>query len=144
MVHDELDRLILNCIQSRSVSGQELLVSLLKERGHDINQATLSRRLKRLHIQKQDGVYVYKSFFVARQVCKEIVICPPNLVVIKTIPGHANGVAFQIDEAQLSEIEGTIAGDDTIFVAVSTRLDANACHKIADSLKKLLTPDAGD
>ena len=58
-----------------------------------------------------------------------------NLIVIKTIPGTASGIARVIDRLDINEIVGTLAGDDTIFVAVR---DPESCEKIVEKLSSIL------
>lgn len=49
----------------------------------------------------------------------EVVSAPPNLLLIKTLPGHANAVGFHLESYDLSGIAGTVAGNDTLMVAVA-------------------------
>ena len=87
-------------------------------------QATLSRRLKKLNIAKVSGIYQIIKQSTLNPIIK-ITEVSPNLLIINTIPGNANSVAYIIDDEfvsdQLYGILGSIAGDDTIFVAVNPK-----------------------
>ncbi|MDD2231508.1 MAG: ArgR family transcriptional regulator [Sphaerochaetaceae bacterium] len=117
-------------IKSNRIDNQDTLLSLLKEKGYEVTQATLSRDLKMLKVGKiSDGWsgYYYampdndlvseseKSYI--QDVRRGIVSIEfsGNMGVIKTRSGHANSVAFALDTLSLPEILGTLAGDDTIF-----------------------------
>ncbi len=133
--HPIEDEVLLKCIKSATFAEQSDLQAALKSKGVDMPQATLSRRLKKLNIAKVSGVY---------QVVKQNSVTPitritqlaPNLIVINTLPGHANSVAYVIDEEFVSEesfgISGTIAGDDTIFIAVDSKQLSNAYGQLKD------------
>jgi transcriptional regulator of arginine metabolism len=117
LLQNQEDSLILKIIESNFFSEQKDIIKLLSDNGVDMPQATLSRRFKRLNINKINGVYkVVKQSEI--KIVLEISLCLPNLIIIRTIPGHANSVAFKIDGSVIEGVRGTIAGDDTIFVAV--------------------------
>ena len=112
-------------ISNEMVGNQDDLLKALKDRGFDLTQATLSRDLKSLRIVKhlnQDGKYEYKmpeepqkkrSVLAVGEVTIEF---SGNIAVLKTKAGYASGLALDIDEAGISCIIGTIAGDDTILL----------------------------
>ncbi|MBO6005547.1 MAG: hypothetical protein J6P49_01645 [Paludibacteraceae bacterium] len=116
---------IVDIISNEMVGNQDDLLKALKDRGFDLTQATLSRDLKSLRIVKhlnQDGKYEYKmpeepqkkrSVLAVGEVTIEF---SGNIAVLKTKAGYASGLALDIDEAGISCIIGTIAGDDTIFL----------------------------
>ncbi len=120
-------------ITSRRVPNQEVLQDLLAERGIEVTQATLSRDLRYLRVSRAAGVsegYHYilpdsekhketrKSFI--RDVVRGFISLDfsKNLGVLKTIPGHANSVAFALDNLEVKGILGTMAGDDTILIVL--------------------------
>ena len=127
---------ILEIVKTNSVETQEELLALLKAAGFDATQATISRDIKSLKLVKiadRGGNYKYavgneRESEVAtitryRNVLVEVVkrISPAgNLVVVNTMEGTANAAAAAIDSMNCTEIIGTIAGDDTIFLAFST------------------------
>ncbi len=118
---------IRNLLKNIAVSNQEDLVHLLIEKGFPITQATLSRDMRQLKVVKVPdgkGEYVYRlpdDIPVALPENENKQYHPNiefsgNLVVIKTRPGYAMGIASDIDTNGSKEIAGTIAGDDTILV----------------------------
>ncbi|MFZ4622349.1 MAG: arginine repressor [Bacteroidota bacterium] len=124
--------IIKEIIQDHDVANQEELVSLLKKRGIIVTQATLSRDfallgIVRIHVngkqkyalstQKEEGA-------ITPLVTHEVVGVESNesLIVVRTLPGRAGGVASYIDSIRNRLILGTIAGDDTVLVTpVSTK-----------------------
>ncbi len=130
------EKLILKIVQDEMIESQEELLKKVESLSQQrIDQSTLSRKLKKLNIAKQDGVYKVeekKSFF-SKQVIRYISVAEPNLIVIKTVPGVANSIALVIDNEvetknpDFSGIAGTVAGDDTVFAAIKSpsTLDMN-------------------
>lgn len=123
-------------ISSKEVGSQdELLQELLKE-GYSLTQATLSRDLKQLKVAKaasMNGNYVYvlpnntmykrmtEQHSATEMLRFNGVISldfSGNMAVIKTRPGYASSVAYDIDNRDFDEILGTIAGDDTILLVL--------------------------
>lgn len=132
MQQSQEDNLILQIVENNLLSEQKDVIKFLLEKGVDMPQATLSRRFKRLNISKVNGIYkVIKQSEI--KIILKISVCLPNLVIVKTIPGHANSVAFKIDESVMDFIHGTIAGDDTIFIAV----DVAKIDQVFNNLKKM-------
>jgi len=110
-------------------SNQEALMTLLTEEGYDVTQATLSRDLKALRVGKvsaADGSYVYALPEESDRSRDELIRdfqrgylsmeSSENLVVLKTLPGHAQATAWALDNLEVTEILGTVAGDDTILI----------------------------
>ena len=112
---NEVNQIILEILAKRKVKNQRSLEKLLSERGVKTGQSLLSRRLKFLGIEKRDGAY-----FLPQPKIEGLRITPvlPNLIVIKTLPGHAQAVAFNLDNQPLKGLAGTIAGDDTILCII--------------------------
>lgn len=121
-------------ISSHELSSQEEVLQALAKEGYKLTQATLSRDLKQLKVAKaasMNGKYVYvlpnetmyKRVSNPRSL-REMMLSPGfqsinfsgNMVVIKTRPGYASSIAYNIDNSDIPEILGTIAGDDTIFL----------------------------
>jgi transcriptional regulator of arginine metabolism len=118
-------------IGKKAITNQEELLSILKQEGYDVTQATLSRDLKFLEAGKipdKEKGYVYVlprekqknsrrtglgnfplNGFISLEFARD-------LAVIKTHPGYAQSIAAAIDEMNAYEIMGTIAGDDTILL----------------------------
>jgi transcriptional regulator of arginine metabolism len=128
-------------ISSTEIGSQEELMGHLRKEGFELTQATLSRDLKQLKVAKASSmngqyVYVLPNETMYKRVHKplpvsEMMSMPQfmsihftgNLGVIRTRPGYASSIAYNIDNAQLPDILGTIAGDDTIFIAVREGAD---------------------
>lgn len=124
-------------INSREIVSQEELAVLLKSKGFEATQSTLSRDLKVLQVAKvpvSGGEYVYQlpqqlvpttnSKSGNRKIEQEgingilSVEVSNNIAVLKTWPAYAGGIAATIDAANFYEILGTIAGDDTVFMVM--------------------------
>ncbi len=113
-------------VTTQIVSSQEDLLDKLRNEGFDVTQATLSRDLHEMNIIRiphEDG-YKYilhqdeNSRAIAHVIGMEIVnvMHNENVIVVRTMPGRAQGVAVYLDRLDNSHIMGTVAGDDTIFV----------------------------
>ena len=116
------------------MSSQDQLLEALHKEGFKITQATLSRDLKLLKVAKaasSSGKYAYvlPNDTLYKRVSNHIPVSKMmvntgfqsinfsgNMVVIKTRPGYASSIAYNIDNSDISQILGTIAGDDTIFL----------------------------
>lgn len=123
---------IMDIINRYDVETQEELIEMLRSRGYEVTQATISRDIKDLKIIKVATEYdTYKYALPAtedmrfsakyKNIIKETVISidyAENIVVLKTYPGMAQAAAAAIDSMEFNEVMGTIAGDDTIFVAM--------------------------
>lgn len=123
-------------ISSQELGSQDELLDALKAEGFQLTQATLSRDLKQLKVAKaatMRGNYVYvlpndtmyKRVTTPRKL-QEMMNVPGfldiqfsgHIGVIKTRPGYASSIAYNIDNSNISDILGTIAGDDTIFIVL--------------------------
>ena len=114
----DLDQLILRLLEAHPIADQTDLLEKLSAEGHELTQSTLSRRLKRLGVQKVQGRY--RRVEAAAQVLPDITLTevPPNLLVLRTAPGFAQALGLSLDADPLPGQMGTLAGDDTVFVAV--------------------------
>lgn len=122
-------------ISSKEIGSQEELLQELNQEGFELTQATLSRDLKQLKVAKaasMNGKYVYvlpNDIMYKRsgeQSAGEMLLnngfvslhFSGNLAVIKTRPGYASSMAYDIDNQECDDILGTIAGDDTILLVL--------------------------
>ena len=128
-------------ISSQEIGCQEDLLKALSVEGFHITQATLSRDLKQLKVAKAasiNGKYTYvlpnETMYkriptprTAREMMKVSgflsVSYSGNLGVMKTRPGYASSIAYDIDNGGIEEILGTISGNDTIFIAFKEPYD---------------------
>jgi transcriptional regulator of arginine metabolism len=118
-------------LESGKSSTQEELRDMLEAKGHDVNQSTISRDLRKIGAIKgtdNKSRTVYRlsemsseSNFVGQSIGDLILNITHNdsMIVIQTSPGSASLVARHLDINKPADILGTIAGDDTIFVAPS-------------------------
>ena len=110
---------ILGLIQASAIGTQEDLRMLLENSGVPATQSSVSRDLEELGVVKQHGHYTLpRTNGAATRGLLSLDHAGDSLVIARTIPGLASAVAVEIDAAALPEIVGTIAGEDTIFVAV--------------------------
>ena len=119
MLNDDIIRLI-----KEGIGEQGELLKKLEALGYNITQSSVSRRLKQLGISKIYGKYQLAKASSFKET--KLSFIQPNLFVIKTAPGHASLIATIIDEQlienpQFPEFVGSIAGDDTIFLAVDLK-----------------------
>ena len=127
--------MILQLIDTMEIDTQEMLADQLKARGIRVTQATISRDIKELRLIKvlsDHGTYKYATAERAEKnisdrmirIFSESVVSmteAENLIVIKTLPASANVAAEAIDGLNWNEIAGTLAGENSIFVAVKSR-----------------------
>ncbi len=141
-------------ISSMELGSQEEVLQALEKEGFKLTQATLSRDLKQLKVAKaasMNGKYVYvlpndtmyKRITRPRTALEMLqtsgfisISFSGNMGVIKTRPGYASSIAYNIDNSESSNIIGTIAGDDTIFIVVKE----GASH---EAVKEDLAPIIG-
>ena len=112
---------LLSLIRARPVSTQGELAERLERAGFIATQSSISRDLEELGIVKQGGRYVVpraESGAAARGLLS-LEAAGDVLVVARCEPGLASAVAVEIDRAGIAEIVGTLAGEDTIFIAVN-------------------------
>jgi len=135
-------------IGSRRIAHQEELLELLKRRGFDVTQATLSRDLKGLNIGRLPdgrGGYIYgyndgnskagSEDDLVHDFMRGFISIEFSgaLAVVRTLPGHAGSVAFGLDNLGLKSILGTLAGDDTILVVPRDGVDRDGLLKELES-----------
>lgn len=108
-------------VRAKSVRTQRALVEELQAAGYVCTQATVSRDIADMGLRKlPEGVYVLAEDLHLQRMVSELVTdvaTVGNFVFVKAQPGTAPGIAAAIDAAELPEVVGSIAGNDTIFVA---------------------------
>lgn len=110
---------LLSLIRAKPFSTQGELRDQLERAGVPTTQSSLSRDMEELGIVKHRGHYTTpRANGAAARGLLSLDLAGDNLVIAHTEPGLASGVAVEIDGAAISEIVGTLAGEDTIFVAV--------------------------
>lgn len=114
----DLDSLILQLLEATPIADQGDLLAQLEAKGHELTQSTLSRRLKRLGVHKVQGRYVRSEDAARRLPAATLQAVPPNLLVLRTAPGFAQALGLALDVDPAEGQVGTLAGDDTVFVAV--------------------------
>jgi len=148
--------LVAQLLGGRRFSSQEELVKALGRAGVDVTQATLSRDLRSLGVLKRhdgDGRAAYELSGPAVEILDRErrlidlkafvndVRTAQNLAVVRTPPGHANGVARAIDLAEFEGVVGTVAGDDTVLVVMQ---DAGRARKLKKRLDTLASANGGN
>ena len=125
---------LLRLVQAQKLATQGDLVRALKAAGFDATQATVSRDIVELGLVKvaRNGSHAYAPPTAVssgggtdrlRRFCEDYPVegdIAANIVVLRSPPGTANAMAIALDTSGLAEIIGTVAGDDTVFVATST------------------------
>jgi transcriptional regulator of arginine metabolism len=127
-------KIILDVISDRPITRQDELAELLRDNGFSVTQASISRDLDELGVIKVDGRYARLELPVAEASpfgVSGIEEAGDNLIVVRCSSGLASAAAVRIDGSKIDEILGTIAGDDTIFIAV------NGAHEQKVAMKRL-------
>ena len=110
---------ILSLIQAKPIGTQEDLRALLEQAGVPATQSSVSRDLEELGVVKHHGHYTLpRTNGGAARGLVSLDQAGDSLVIARTVPGLASAVAVEIDAAAIPDIVGTIAGEDTIFIAV--------------------------
>lgn len=135
-------------ISSQQVGSQEELLGILRKEGFELTQATLSRDLKQLKVAKAasvTGKYVYvlpNDIMYVRNIpnlnASEMLMTSGfisikfsgNLAVIRTKPGYASSMAYDIDNHNYEQILGSIAGDDTLVLIMKEGVTPNQIRKL--------------
>ncbi len=142
---------IIRLISEKPVETQGQLTDYLIAEGFKVTQATVSRDIKELRLIKisdRGDKYRYalpgkeadvdiKARYAAVLTHAVITIQNAmNLVVVKTIPGSAQGCAMAIETLDFEKVVGVIAGDDTVFIAMNSERDA---EKFVDKLSQVVS-----
>jgi transcriptional regulator of arginine metabolism len=122
---------IMSLIRARRIGTQQELAAQLERAGHAATQSSISRDLEELGVVKQHGHYTLPAApsGAAARGLLALESAGDCLVVARCEPGLASAVAVEIDRAAIPEIVGTIAGEDTIFIAVPERKAQRAAVK---------------
>jgi transcriptional regulator of arginine metabolism len=140
---------ILEIISTRAVRTQDELAEALAAEGWEVTQSSVSRDIAALRLIKVDGAYRRPASVVIpadpneRRIADGVLTAEAAgdaLVVVHTPAGEANRVAVALDRLAWPEVAGTIAGDDTIFVAVK---GPAARRRVLDALGRLTGSAAG-
>lgn len=141
---------IQSLIGAGNIKSQVELIKILKQEGFNVTQATISRDLQELKVVKvrnSDGTMRYsiasseipkvQNLDGLKRILSEWVIeigSSYNIVVVKTAPGSAHVVGSALDRANLKEVLGTVAGDDTLMIIVKEQFNASTVASFLLSL----------
>ncbi len=156
MAKNERQEAMLKLVRAKDISTQEELARELENAGWQVTQATVSRDIKDLGIIKvtlPSGGTKYSvldrtgdvapgrllSVFSHCVLSCEVAM---NLVVVKTLPGMANAAASALDSIHLQGVVGTIAGDDTVFIATPSYENALAINSTIKDMNSRSGSDA--
>ena len=140
---------ILEIIATQEIETQNQLMHALEQRGIRTTQATLSRDIRDMHLTKETvpgGGYRYISarretddhLLRLRKIFKESVVSydiAQNLFVIRTLPGLASAACSAMDAMEVEGLVGTLAGDDTAFLAM---VSIESCEKLYRELESII------
>ena len=141
---------IIELVDNYNIETQEELAERLKEAGYQVTQATVSRDIRALKLSKVSCGNGKQKYIAIKQedthlngkyirVLKDGLVSmdkAQNILVIKTVSGMAMAVAAAVDALDMEEIVGSIAGDDTIMIALRTAEDTQVVmDKISEMLK---------
>lgn len=137
-------QIIKDLITDQEISNQDELLKKLIDLDISVTQATLSRDLRELKVSKvpnSSGQYIYRltesDVPTATVTHNEnaSLIFSKNLGVIKTKPGYANRIAFEIDNTHFNTIIGTIAGDDTVLIVMK---EESSREEVTNELRRII------
>ena len=143
--HEKIKELI----QQYDIDTQEELASRLNEAGFKVTQATVSRDIRALKMMKVTGKDGKSRYVILQELPTEMgekytrvlhdalltIDQGQNILVIRTVPGMAMGVAAALDALNWEELLGSIAGDDTVMCVARTLEEASS---VAERLKSIL------
>ena len=141
-------QVILEIIAEQEIATQEELVDALRARNFDVTQATVSRDIKKMNLIKttaENGRFRYTagknsdgtfSDRLKRMFGDSVVSAQyaQNMVVLKTLPGTAGVAAEAVDNMDLPEILGTMAGENTIFIVTHDTAQAQAVTQLLSTM----------
>ena len=148
-VKSKRHEVIVKMIAAQNIETQEELARALREYGFSVTQATVSRDIKELRLIKvltPEGRYKYATaeraeadlqerFIQMFENCVLSVASAGHLIVVKTITGSASAAGEAIDSLRWPEILGTIAGDNTVFIATH---DERAAQEVVRKFQKMM------
>ncbi|MDQ6787866.1 MAG: arginine repressor [Acidobacteriota bacterium] len=122
MLKEKRQQTILDLIRARNIETQDELTESLSKKGFSATQSSVSRDLNELGIVKINGYYSLPKAETKQDFgLYGLETAGENLIVARCSSGLASAVCVRIDRAKIAGIIGTIAGDDTIFIAVKNR-----------------------
>ena len=148
MIKKDRHNVILNLIKEKEISTQEELTEELVNLGFEVSQSTVSRDINELNLIKAENankksVYV-KAIDTGLKLSQHkltmfkqsslSIESANNLIVVKTLSGHANAVALVVDELTLPQVLGSVAGDDVVLIVAKTNQDAEIIVKSLRSI----------
>lgn len=129
---------IRDIVRNKDVRTQSVLVDELRAMGFDCTQATVSRDIADMGLRKlPEGIYVLAEDLHLQRMVSELVtgvLRTDNLVMIKAQPGTASGIAAAVDAAELPDVLGSLAGNDTILVIAQTAEDGERLEALINKL----------
>lgn len=129
---------IRDIVRNKDVRTQRVLVDELRAMGFDCTQATVSRDIADMGLRKlPEGIYVLAEDLHLQRMVSELVtgvLRTDNLVMIKAQPGTASGIAAAFDAAELPDVLGSLAGNDTILVIAQTAEDGERLEALINKL----------
>lgn len=129
---------IRDIVRNKDVRTQRVLVDELRAMGFDCTQATVSRDIADMGLRKlPEGIYVLAEDLHLQRMVSELVtgvLRTGNLVMIKAQPGTASGIAAAVDAAELPDVLGSLAGNDTILVIAQTAEDGERLEALINKL----------
>lgn len=129
---------IRDTVRNKDVRTQRVLVDELRAMGFDCTQATVSRDIADMGLRKlPEGIYVLAEDLHLQRMVSELVtgvLRTDNLVMIKAQPGTASGIAAAVDAAELPDVLGSLAGNDTILVIAQTAEDGERLEALINKL----------
>lgn len=129
---------IRDIVRNKDVRTQRVLVDKLRAMGFDCTQATVSRDIADMGLRKlPEGIYVLAEDLHLQRMVSELVtgvLRTDNLVMIKAQPGTASGIAAAVDAAELPDVLGSLAGNDTILVIAQTAEDGERLEALINKL----------
>lgn len=129
---------IRDIVRNKDVRTQRVLVDELRVMGFDCTQATVSRDIADMGLRKlPEGIYVLAEDLHLQCMVSELVtgvLRTDNLVMIKAQPGTASGIAAAVDAAELPDVLGSLAGNDTILVIAQTAEDGERLEALINKL----------
>lgn len=132
---------IRDIVRNKDVRTQRMLVDELKACGFDCTQATVSRDIADMGLRKlPEGVYVLAEDLHLQRMVSELVVDvqrTENLVLVKAQPGTASGIAAAVDVAELPDVLGSLAGNDTILVIAQTAEDGARFESLITKLRSV-------
>ena len=130
---EKRQNLIIRLIKEQNVETQEELLLLLEKEGFNTTQATISRDIRELNLKKKYAVKERGdnnelsgevSYYQTLKNCIVSMDYAENIIVVKTVSGMAMAVGASVDRLNISGILGCIAGDDTLFLAIKDKTQA--------------------